>query len=395
MKRTLGILAALALITTLEIGSAATAASVKAGAPCVKAGTVKIVGATKFTCIKVGKKTLWNKGVKVISAPSASPKPTSPPTNSPAPLVPISIDNLDINQVRKLAYAQVFAGIASSKAFLPNITYVIGPSLSQARVDQEKAAINMTASFWSDIYKPDRVFIGYVTEKDVDWVDNAYCQQAKYCPNGNNVVVSNVIKQDAPRCNSAQATRNLDGLPFFNQCLGTGSEALKNKQTGPHEYTHWVQAFSSAQDPSVPNWWTEGSADYFGGAIGAYDGTQLPKTLDEMVHTSSYGWIQQDLCDVKSLTESAVVDCFKYTKRQATPPTAGQKWMLAHVSYYQGALATEALLALHGLDKVKKFMVDMKTQGYETSFSNNFGITSDTFYEKVAKYVVAMYKAGR
>jgi hypothetical protein len=37
----------------------------------------------------------------------------------------------------------------------------------------------------------------------------------------------------------------------------------------------------------------------------------------------------------------------------------------------------------------------MKTQGYEASFSSNFGITSDVFYEKVAKYVVAMYKAGR
>jgi hypothetical protein len=389
MKKTFGIIVALTLVATLGIGSAAEAATVKAGATCSRVGITKTVSSIKFTCVKSGAKLVWNRGVKLSApAPSASP-------STQAPIAPVTLDDLDPNRVRKLAYAQVMAGIASSKAFTPNITFVIGPSLTAERVDREKAGLTMASSFWSDIYKPNQVFIGYVTEKDVDWVDSAYCQQAKYCPTGNNVIVSSVIKRDAPYCNSAQATRNSEGIPFFNQCLGTGSDSLKNRQTGPHEYTHFVQQDASKIDPTVPNWWTEGSADYFGGAIGAYDGTQLPKTLDEMVHTSSYNWMQQDLCDVKSLTESAVVDCFKYTKRQATPPAAGQRWMLAHVSYYQGALATEALLALHGLDKVKKFMVDMKTQGYETSFLNNFGITSDTFYEKVAKYVVAMYKAGR
>lgn len=272
---------------------------------------------------------------------------------------------------------------------------MIGPSLSKERVDAERAGLDMASSFWSDIYKPAQIFVGYVTEKDVDWVDKAYYEQAKYCPTGGNVVISDVIKHDSPFCSGAQATRNQDQIPFFNQCLGKSTEGLRNKETGPHEYTHFVQADASAQDPTVPNWWTEGSADYFGGAIGAYDGTQLPKTLDEMVHVSSRNWIQQDLCDVTSLTEKAVADCFEFTKRKASPPAQGQKWMLAHVSYYQGALATEALLVLHGLAKVKTFMTDMKSKGFEASFSDNFGVTSDVFYAKVSKYVLAMYKAGR
>jgi hypothetical protein len=366
------------------------AATIKPGAACSKVGATKTVAAKKYTCIEVGSKRVWNKG----SAAVAKPKPSA--STSPEPLVPISLDNLDPNQVRKQAYANVFAAIKESKSFSPNITFVVGPSLTADRVDKEKSALTMTSSFWSDIYKPNQIFIGYVTEQDVDWVDDAYCAQAKYCPAGsNNVVVSNVIKQDAPYCSSAQATRNSDGLPFFNQCLGKGSDGLKNRQTGPHEYTHFVQQDVSSMDPSVPNWWTEGSADYFGGAIGAFDGTQLPKTLDEMVHTSSYNWVQQNLCDLSTVSEAAVVACYKYTYRQSGPPGAGSKWMLAHVSYYQGALATEALVALHGMAKIKTFITDIKAKGFENAFVANFGVSSDVFYEKVAKYVVAMYEAGR
>lgn len=314
---------------------------------------------------------------------------------APAPETALSLDNLDVNRVRQAAYKEVLSAIQSSAAFTPNIFFVIGPSLSESRVASERAGLNMASSFWSDIYKPSQIFIGYVTEKDVDWVDNAYCEKARYCPTGNNVVVSQVIKNDLPYCSSAQATRNLDGLPFFNQCLGNGSTSLKNKQTGPHEYTHFVQADVSSMHPSVPNWWTEGSADYFGGAIGAYDGSTYPRTLDQMVHTSAFNWVQQDLCDLKSVTETAVTACYKYTYRQASPPGPGSRWMLAHVSYYQGALATEALIAVYGLSKVKQFMLDVRTKGFELAFVDSFGITTDAFYEKVSKYVVAMYKLGR
>ena len=379
------ILVAAGLVSGAFSGTAAYAAAVKAGASCPSVGATKTVSAGKFTCVKTGKKLVWSKGVAAKAKPSKSPDA----------IAPISLDNLDVNLVRKQAYAAVFSGVQASKSYSPAITFVIGPSLTKARVDSEKAGLLRASSFWSDIYQPKQVFIGYVTEDDVDWVDKAYCEQARYCPTNGNVVISNVIKQDSPFCTSAQATRNSDGVPFFNQCLGHGSEGLKNQQTGPHEYTHFVQADVSAQDPSVPNWWTEGSADYFGGALGVYNGKQLPADLDDMLHESSYNWIRQDLCDVSSVTAAAVEKCYKYTYRQAAPPGAGQNWMLAHVSYYQGALATEVLLALYGLEKVKLFMTDMKTKGFEASFTANFGITSDVFYAKVSKYVVAMYKAGR
>jgi hypothetical protein len=60
------------LITSLLVPVSAQAATAKAGAKCTKAKTTQIVGNKKFTCVKSGKKLVWDKGVTV-------PKATKPP----------------------------------------------------------------------------------------------------------------------------------------------------------------------------------------------------------------------------------------------------------------------------------------------------------------------------
>ena len=56
------------------------AASIKPGSKCQKAGLTATSNGKKFTCIKSGKKLIWNKGV-----PAKSPTPTATPTTSPSP----------------------------------------------------------------------------------------------------------------------------------------------------------------------------------------------------------------------------------------------------------------------------------------------------------------------
>jgi hypothetical protein len=55
-------------------------AAVKAGDTCKKVGTTATANGKKYTCIKSGKKLVWNKGVAV------APKPTPTPTPTPTPL---------------------------------------------------------------------------------------------------------------------------------------------------------------------------------------------------------------------------------------------------------------------------------------------------------------------
>ena len=75
------------------------AATPKAGAKCSKLGTTSIAAGKKFTCIKKGSKTVWNKGVAIkkpaptkptaigdpIGAVGGTPTPTPMPTPTPTP----------------------------------------------------------------------------------------------------------------------------------------------------------------------------------------------------------------------------------------------------------------------------------------------------------------------
>lgn len=67
---------ALATITSFAlIFSAAPAFSATiAGTKCTKAGTTKTVNKIKYTCVKSGKKLIWNKGVAVKGTPTTDPK---------------------------------------------------------------------------------------------------------------------------------------------------------------------------------------------------------------------------------------------------------------------------------------------------------------------------------
>ena len=63
----------LTLIATLFVPMQANAATAKAGASCSKAKTTQIVGSKKFTCVKSGKKLVWDKGVAIPKATKPLP----------------------------------------------------------------------------------------------------------------------------------------------------------------------------------------------------------------------------------------------------------------------------------------------------------------------------------
>ena len=60
-----------AVALALVVAPSASAA-VKEGAACKKAGQSSTVSGRKFTCVKKGSKLVWNKGVVIKSAPTAS-----------------------------------------------------------------------------------------------------------------------------------------------------------------------------------------------------------------------------------------------------------------------------------------------------------------------------------
>ena len=102
MKRTALVFA---LTIPIILGNTSFAA-VKPGTTCKKVGTTAISGGKKYTCVKSGKKLVWNKGVAVKSTtpipvpiPSSTPtimqtpEPTPTPASSPEPTSITSTSN--------------------------------------------------------------------------------------------------------------------------------------------------------------------------------------------------------------------------------------------------------------------------------------------------------------
>jgi len=109
-KRTLSTLLVVALfVVPIPQASAATT---KAGAICTKLKATSIVKGKKFTCIKIGKKLVWDKGV-AVKAVIVKPSPTSN-SSSPLPICPKvdSADQAGISQVR----ANALIGMSESQA---------------------------------------------------------------------------------------------------------------------------------------------------------------------------------------------------------------------------------------------------------------------------------------
>ncbi len=109
----------IAVVSTLLLTALTTpaqAATPKAGAACAKAGITQVVKAgtktTKFTCVKSGKKTVWNKGVVTIAKPAPTPsaEPTQPASPTPTPTPEPSFSEsgtFESTSVCKLADARI------------------------------------------------------------------------------------------------------------------------------------------------------------------------------------------------------------------------------------------------------------------------------------------------
>ena len=69
-------LAIVAFVLLLSSVTAPTHAAVKPGTKCTKQGQTSTTGGIKYTCIKSGKKLVWNKGV-VVKKPTPQPTPTA------------------------------------------------------------------------------------------------------------------------------------------------------------------------------------------------------------------------------------------------------------------------------------------------------------------------------
>ena len=251
-KRLVTFLSILSLLVLLPLIPAS--ASAKAGAKCTKVGNKSVVGTKTFTCIKSGRKLVWNKGVAT---------PTIAPVATPTvePFVAWST-KFEINSLVRSALDSTdsYAGVVR-----PDNSYefVIENSVRESDRKWITQMFDYTNGFFSKIEreKP-KIFLGNSHEWSRDSMKNAGVwigdpNQPYPCSNGTQDVY-------------CAGYKNLVLLIFMNP---SSIWDIGRRSTPAHEIFHTIQfsllgynleRFGPGHPQRVPRWFMEGSANYFG-----------------------------------------------------------------------------------------------------------------------------------
>jgi hypothetical protein len=295
MKKWLGSFVAMALI----LAPVNAIAAVKAGDLCKKVGSTATANGKKFTCIKSGKKLVWNKGVaiakpKPVATPVATPTPMVSPTPSPTPTVyvpptPITTPTpAPIVEKAPTGFADLvenYRGIpevvwneaqklAKDGTVKSSFTIEIGPNTKiQQGLGDPRIYLEQASRLWSRFDQPQltRVFV-------YNFQDLAWAQQK------NSALGGSWFKPEdlAGNCSSPSscgafggAYRGVGqiffGVPirdYFPFNLGFV------RGTYVHEFSHVVQYSQFASQPALngyatlPCWFSEGQPQVPGQALG-------------------------------------------------------------------------------------------------------------------------------
>jgi hypothetical protein len=127
----------------------------------------------------------------------------------------------------------------------------------------------------------------------------------------------------------------------------------------------------------------EGSASFFGWTLGfdPYEPTSHVRSYHLMNLWSQLPKAAQD--DFKSKDLGRFQSRMREISGRNTQETA-------NISYWVGALATEALVALYGFDKFVEWTENMQNEkDVSKVLIQTYGFSADYFYEKLAPYVWA------
>ena len=274
---------------SLTLVASAASAAVKAGAACSKFGATSIYSGKKYTCIKSGKKLVWNKGV-AIAAPKPSPVATPTPTSSPTPTPSASPTPTTTPIVEKAPTA--FADLVENYRGIPDVVWRESQSLAERGIAQSNFVIEMgpntklqegldnpsvylerASRLWSGFNQAKTTKVFIFNKQDLVWA-----QQKNLALGGSWFKPEDL----AGNCSSASscgafggAYRGVGqifmGVPIrdylpFNLGFVRGSYG--------HEFSHVVQYSQFANQPALngystlPCWFSEGQPQVPGQALG-------------------------------------------------------------------------------------------------------------------------------
>lgn len=287
----------------------------------------------------------------------------------------ISLDNLDPQFVRSVAFEETQKRFTSISPIEDRATHFLTPEVNEEYVNLARAKIPMMAAFYEDVAVVEDFTFFWANEDEGKALAKLLCTEANYCQN---------LK-----------TEDYCGvgiyLDLYVNCHPGNSDRELLIMFLLHGYTHAVQ--NEVTLDHMPNWFGEGTADYFGYhfniwhySVGFSQFGPHPISIQNM-------YDNQNLVNFEPIpTKRNVIDAFRATENRF-PADGGYEQ--AQLGYYLGSIAVEALVASFGLDKFNEFWRSTKDLDFYVAFEQAFGLSTKQFYKKLAPYAVEMIKLDR
>ena len=417
MKKAIGALVAI----TLCIAPISAIAAVKAGAPCTKIGATSTSAGKKYTCVKSGKKLVWNKGVansvpKPTASPTATPTPVASPTPSSTPTVlpsptptptvipfippyiPKTFQELENNLSGIIygAWLNTVEQMKSGKSQLGNVQIFSAPGTEEGH-PSALIPFGLTAQLFSKFPQPKNVYVIEMGYGDDKWAQEIFSRYADITYGNVKTAMTEICP--TPECGGGQAhrTRNWDGIVTIG--IAPKKQSAENSTrigTGmvyAHEYLHTVQ-FVVAKERwwYPPNWLQEGSAEWFSIVIAHKDDYQAYTKFRESSLGEQYrfpnnfdaAWVEKFLNPYTVISEKEEAGAGYYNKIYP-------RWY----PYAFGMMATEMLTVIKGPDAMLNMYTSIgKGASFPEAFKTEFGISWAEAVPYLSRAIAAELKQG-
>ena len=235
-------------------------AAVKAGTTCKTAGLTSVVSGKTFTCIKSGKKLVWNKGV-VLEKSFIPPK------------MPTSFEDISsrLDGIIYGAWFQANQQIQKSSSSLGKVNISVGPNTIPTDT-KSTDALNLLSKLFSSATQVKNLHIVKFSKEDIAWAQQQY---ESLRPNNLRANAAASYCRQPSGCVGGIAGINAtsDGVILLGQGGIYGYPLEESAMDGAvlsHEYTHTVQAINATCRGGagcygdLPQWLMEGTAEWAG-----------------------------------------------------------------------------------------------------------------------------------
>ena len=280
----------------------------------------------------------------------------------------------------------------------------ISPTVGNRDTKLVLLGMDRVAKLWSQFVAPDKLNVVLHTELDSEWAD-----ERQITLTGEWVQMDQLpsIRMKKYGCNIAGMY--LPGLLLF--CVKNysiqkdSSEYYAEAHKFAHEYTHFMEmnyknwmAHSRGKGIGTRNpcWIEEGFATFYGFAVGSNSIDPTGRLRREFTTNLTYNYDRNRKNPEGTLIKLLKQGNITETKRlfgllENTPFPCED----TETAYAVGSMAAEALVAVKGQEGMNNFYkASARTGDWKASFQEAFGLSVDTFYEKLTPYLASQFNTA-